>query len=280
MAHPVGPSKIFLNSDHRNPNDSADSFTINLETILEKPKSIMLRSCTVPLTCHPIQPFEGVFYWYFSDAPTALRSLVININRVFLNPVELINEFNLSATNAGISLRATFDPDSTASSYPGDYATSMRSYRVTLTASTPFRLPGWNESVWDGQVNRSMYWNLNQRMGFCNTYSTSLVTSLTADSPPMLARTSTIHVRADVGSDSLTSPMFGGTGLRDILASIPITQKFGDIVVYKEFLESGRIVNHLASNVKSITIQLLDAEYQPLGLPANATSTFEFDITY
>jgi hypothetical protein len=57
------PSKLFINSDHR-ATGSADNFQVQLDTAIQNPASIMLRTATIPLTCYNIPVGESVFYWY------------------------------------------------------------------------------------------------------------------------------------------------------------------------------------------------------------------------
>ena len=277
------PSKLFINSDHRRDYDSADNFTVTLDVPIERPKSIMLRTSTIPLTCYNIPAYEGTFYWYIYDRTDwVLKSLTINTQRAFLTPVQLVNQFNSDAlaANAGISL--TFDPDNTSSTYSANAANAF-SYRISVTCSTAFRLPGWADTTSLTNTPINMYFNLNQRLGFTNKNVTQQYASpntLKADSPPNLQRTSTIFVRCSLGNDTLSTPLPTGTSFRDILLSVPCNSLYGDIVVYKENSATGHIINHMSDYIKTITVLLLDDQFAPLGLPSNAISTFEFCFTY
>jgi hypothetical protein len=285
MATQISPSKILICSDHRvRDGDTNDSFSVNLEQQLEKPTSILLRTVSFPMLAYNIPSYESTFYWYFTDAPNALRSLKMNINRAFLTPIQLMNQFNSDAIAAGISLRLSFDPDPTSASFAENGANSQ-TYKYTLSASTAFRLPGWSDNVWDGSATRSMYYNLNQRLGFTNQYSTSFASSLVGDAPPNIQRTSTIHIRTSLGADTLSTTVGipginGASSFRDIIASIPCSAKFGEILTFQENSNTGRIIKGLTHNIRGIDIRILDDQFQPLGLPNNAICNFEFDFSY
>jgi hypothetical protein len=236
------------------------------------------------MLAYNIPSYESTFYWYFSDAPTALRSLKIKVNRAFLTPIQLMNQFNADAVAAGISLRLSFDPDPTAPSYAENTA-NTQTYIFKLTAATSFRLPGWSQSLWDGTSTRSMYYNLNQRLGFSNQYSSGFATSMEADCPPNLQRTSTVHIRTSLGADTLSTTVGipgvnGASSYRDIIASIPCAVKFGEILTFQENSNTGRIIKGLTHNIRSIDVRILDDQFQPLGLPNNAIANFEFDFSY
>lgn len=212
--------------------------------------------------------------------------MAVNSNRAFLTPVQLVNQFNCDATTANAGITLAFDPDSTSATYSANAANAF-TYRMTLTCTTTFRLPGWADTADpQGASIQSMYFNLNQRLGFANQYLSQQYTgngsdnTVKAPSPPNLQRTSCIYVRCSLGNDTLSTPLPGGGAFRDLLLSIPTNALYGDIVIFKEPSATGRIVNHTSPYIRTISITLLDDQFNPLGLPDNAISSFEFDFLY
>ena len=123
---------------------------------------------------------------------------------------------------------------------------------------------------------------MNQRLGFCNKGLTAQLTNNTAigDALPNIQRTSVINIRCSLGTDSLSFPLPGGQAIRDIMLSVPCDKVYGDIVTYKEPSNTGRLIRNIPQYIKSISISLLDDQYQPLGLPSNNISSYEFDFLY
>lgn len=115
-------SRIYLNSDHRKPNELADNFTINLPQVIEKPESIILNQAIIPYLCYSIPSYEGTFtfnlrinstvtdpnnpaspfYWagktWIADAQPNYYvlpcTITINTNRIYWFPEQLVTELN------------------------------------------------------------------------------------------------------------------------------------------------------------------------------------------
>lgn len=282
------PSHLFINSDHRT-SGTADNFIMPLDTAVQKPKTIMLKKAVIPLTCYNIPQGESTFYWYVPGSlingvqQWALKSFTMNTNRAFLNPSQLVAQFNSDASGNNISL--AFDPDPSSATY-SQYAPNTSSYRMTLTCNTTFMLPGWADTAQPNGNPINMYFNLNQRLGFSNQYLTPQITgsgttnTFKAPSPPNLQRTSAIHIRCNVACDTLSSPLYGGGSYRDIVTCIPCTGVFGDVITYNEVNGTSYISTEMTPYIKNIGITLLDDQFNPLGLPDNAISTYEFQFTY
>jgi hypothetical protein len=251
------PARLLISSDDLD-YGTGNSFTITLpETIVGAKKADLIRA-VIPNTGYPIPSYQSNFYFYNSGigGGTTLASLVLNTNQYFDSitggTYPLISVLNATATAQALPL--TF-------SYNGQTARIV----VQATSGTMRVAPA---SVW------TTPFALNTRLGFQDAQSTTLVgTPLTAQIMPNIIRSKCIYVLCNVVlNDSISSD-----GLRTAIAKIPTNSTFGGLTLYSPpKIVWNRLVQ--GAGYTTITIQLLDDQYQPY--PLNTEEFCELEIAF
>jgi len=254
------PSRLMISSDDLVAG-TGNNFTCTLpEPIVGAVKVDLLRA-VIPNTLYNIPAYQANFYYFRSDI-SGVQTLTIDTNQYFDGFITgvngcingLINYLNLFESTSGIQ-------------FAYDAAVSRIGFQNkpgTIYTIRPALRTEW--------LSR---FALNTRLGFQDTQSSVYVPSLFGNIMPNLIRSKVVYVLCNiVMNDSITTD-----GLRTALAKVPVNSVYGGLTIYQPpKLNFCRLVQNAGYN--TITIQLLDDQYQPYNLQTEEFCEFEIAFIY
>lgn len=252
------PARLLISSDDLD-YGVGNSFTINLpEAIVGAKKADLLRA-VIPNTGYPIPSYQGSFYFYNSGVGGGNTLLSLNLNT---------NLYYDSITGGTYPLITALNNQAGVQALPISFAYNAQTCRITATATAGTM-----------RVAPSTAWTtpfaLNTRLGFPNAQSTTLVASVAGTIMPNLIRSKCVYVLCNiVMNDSISSD-----GLRTAIAKIPTNSTFGGLTLYSPpKIVWNRLVQ--GGGYQTITISLLDDQYQPYPLQTEEFCELEIALKY
>lgn len=253
------PARLLISSDDLD-YGQGNSFTINLpEAIVGAKKADLIRA-VIPNTGYPIPSYQAVFYYYASlvGGGTTLQTMTLNTNQYFDSitggTYPLISVLNATATAQADPITFSWNGQTSRISVAGTGGNTIR-----IAPSTDWTTP----------------FALNTRLGFQNVGTTGFSATQTAGIQPNLIRSKCVYVLCNVVmNDSISTD-----GLRTAIAKIPTNSTYGGLTLYSP----PKIVwNRLiySSGYQTITIQLLDDQYQPYPLQTEEFCELEIAFKY
>jgi hypothetical protein len=253
---------LFISSYNNQDYDSSTDFTINLAVPVTKAKRLRFLSATFANLLNPFASNDNL--WKFSvnsveytmTFPTNIRWNTINDFVGYVN--------------------GTLFPGASPSAVTATIAYDTNRNQLYITANNTahvISMPGWN---WNNTQGTSTAYNANYRLGWTSvSTTTSSAGILYADGfPNVFVRTNNIYITTNINADSNND-----ANVANILGKIPITGGYGALVSY-ENVHSDFGTPVFSENFKSISIRLLDEDYQPISNPGNAYFNVVIGIEY
>ena len=251
---------IYLSSYNNGDYDTTNNFTVTLSVPVIKAKRLRVLSANFPNLLMPFGADDKAFRIY-SGTSTGVGGTAYDINFSTTIRWNTISDFV-----------TYFNSLLTAQSAPFTVSYTSNTNKLTIThstANTAMFIPRWT------------YQNANFRLGFTSVTglgaaaTPSVTNAFTADGfPNVFLRCNSIYVTSNISVDSNNDSNIG-----NIIARIPITGNYGELVNY-ENVHSEFSAPVFTERIKDISIQLLDENYQPLGLPNNAYFTIVLGVEY
>jgi len=260
------PSRLLISSD-----DLAygvgNAFTCTLpEPITGAVKADLIRA-VIPNTAYQIPTYQAKFYYYISTVGggTTLQSFTINTQQYFDGLINnatygLVSYFPILTYLNGAQSVLTF-------------TYNYQKQRVVVAAvaggATVAVAPS---TAWPINVGARPF-ALNTRLGFVDSDAGALAASTTAGILANLIRSKVVYVLCNVVmNDSITTD-----GLRTAIAKVPVNSTYGGLTLYQPpYVNWNRLITQ--GSYQSITISLLDDQYQPY--PLNTSEFCEFEICF
>ena len=260
------PSRLLISSD-----DLAygvgNAFTCTLpEPITGAVKADLIRA-VIPNTAYQIPTYQAKFYYYISTVGggTTLQSFTITTQQYFDGLINnatygLVSYFPILTYLNGAQSVLTF-------------TYNYQKQRVVVAAvaggATVAVAPS---TAWPINVGARPF-ALNTRLGFVDSDAGALAASTTAGILANLIRSKVVYVLCNVVmNDSITTD-----GLRTAIAKVPVNSTYGGLTLYQPpYVNWNRLITQ--GSYQSITISLLDDQYQPY--PLNTSEFCEFEICF
>jgi hypothetical protein len=260
------PSRLLISSD-----DLAygvgNAFTCTLpEPITGAVKADLIRA-VIPNTAYQIPTYQATFYYYISTVGggTTLQSFTITTQQYFDGLINnatygLVSYFPILTYLNGAQSVLTF-------------TYNYQKQRVVVAAvaggATVAVAPS---TAWPINVGARPF-ALNTRLGFVDSDAGALAASTTAGILANLIRSKVVYVLCNVVmNDSITTD-----GLRTAIAKVPVNSTYGGLTLYQPpYVNWNRLITQ--GSYQSITISLLDDQYQPY--PLNTSEFCEFEICF
>ena len=253
------PARLLISSDDLD-YGVGNSFTINLpEAIVGAKKADLIRA-VIPNTGYPIPSYQANLYYYASGVGGGgtLQTMTLNTNQYFDSITG--GTYPLLTYLQGIAgTGLTFGYNGQTSRFTITPAVGTDSVRLASKSewTTPF--------------------SLNTRLGYQDRQPGfgSAGASVQAQIMPNLIRSKVVYVLCNiVMNDSISSD-----GLRTAIAKIPTNSTFGGLTLYSPpKILWNRLVQ--GGGYQTITIQLLDDQYQPYPLQTEEFCELEIGIKY
>lgn len=252
------PSRVYISANHREENETANRFRINLPNVIEDAKDVDLLFLSLPFipqypTFSPRQARINITY----DVGGANTNADINFELE-------VHYLGLKAPSGG------FPPGTAAVPRSGylqedlqkllDDAFGVGNINVSiptdtkkmiLTSSVPFRLTGITDAI----NNPNNYANV--KLGYRNISDVNAVDiggtfTMAFPSTPVLLRTTAIFLASSLGGTDSTSD----NGVHNILKAFPPTG-YGDLIVFQDTNGISK-VSPLNIAIKEISFEFLD----------------------
>jgi hypothetical protein len=270
------PSRLLISSDDLS-YGTGNSFTCTLpEPITGAVKADLLRA-VIPNTGYQIPPYQSKFYYYISTVGggNTLQSFTINVNQyidgIVTDPANGFNSyFPLVGTPAQGATRGYLNSQQAVLTFT--YNEALQRIIVAPRAGGAVTIRIAPQSVWTVNAGLRAF-ALNTRCGFTDANFGPAATSVTAQVLPNLIRSKVVYVLCNVVmNDSITTD-----GLRTAISKIPVNSSYGGLTIYQPpMLNWNRLITQ--GSYQSITIELLDDQYQPY--PLQTAEFCEFEIIF
>ncbi len=252
------PARLLISSDDLD-YGTGNSFTINLpEAIVGAKKADLLRA-VIPNTGYPIPSYQATFYFYNSTigGGAFLQTLILNTNQYFD-----------SITGGTYPLITALNNQAGIQGLPINFAYNGQTSRITASATVGTMRVAPN-TAWTSTFA------LNTRLGFQDAQSNGFAATITAQIMPNIIRSKCVYVLCNVVmNDSISSD-----GLRTAIAKIPTNSTYGGLTLYSPpKIVWNRLVQ--GGGYQTITIQLLDDQYQPYPLQSEEFCELEIAFKY
>lgn len=262
------------------------------ENILDA-KAVQLMSARIPNVFPPIPPYQRIFGYKLVNAlgvVTAIKFFQIQHNSVYpdliyANYAAVATQLNIDAgftvTYAGIPLTQADLLAAPPSAADMTFAMNVGTERLVLT-----NVNALNNIVLLTEQEITQYFvpntfvknylTLNFLLGFETRFPTiaPILGTLEATSYIDLLRTSAIYIMSNL---TLNGTMLSN-GARNLLQMIAVTEPFLTVIDYQA--AASHYTEAIPQTIGTISIYLLDDNLQPLELPENAQTLFEFGFLY
>lgn len=255
---------LFISSYNNQDYDTSTDFTITLAVPVTRAKRLRFLSATFANLLNPFATND--YLWKFSVNsveyqmyfPTDIRWNTINDFVGYCNTTLFPSATGSPALNGVVTMA---------------YDTSKNRLYLTATNSGHvISMPPWN---WNNTQGTSTAYNANYRLGWTGVNTTTGTGTLYADGfPNVFIRSNNIYITTNINADSNND-----ANVANILGKIPITGGYGALVSY-ENVHSDFGTPVFSENFKSVSIRLLDEDYQPIVNPANAYFNVVIGIEY
>ncbi len=253
------PARLLISSDDLD-YGNGNSFTINLPEAIVGAKKADLVRAVIPNTGYPIPSYQSVLYYYASGVGGGgtLQTMTLDTNQYFD-----------SITGGTYPLITVLNATAAAQADPLSFAYNGQTSRITITGTGGNLIRIAPKSAWTSRFS------LNTRLGFQDVGTPSISPTAVAQIMPNLIRSKVVYVLCNmVMNDSISSD-----GLRTAIAKVPTNSTYGGLTLYvPPKIVWNRLVQ--SGGYQTITISLLDDQYQPYPLNTEEFCELEIAIKY
>lgn len=250
---------LFISSYNNHDGETSTKFSVNLSVPVTGARRIRLLGASIPNLMMPFGVNDNLFRFLLNGTPYQFN---FTTTSRWATIADFLTYFN--AQLAGLGMGSTLTVT---------YAANTN--KLTITSSNPadvITILAWN---WNNPTGSTVAFNANYRLGFTNYANISGTGAITADGfPNVFLRTNNIYVTTNICADANNDANIG-----NVLGRIPVNVSWGGLIGY-ENVHSDFVSPVFASNIKDISISLLDEDYQPLVNPGNAYFNLVIGIEY
>jgi hypothetical protein len=255
------PTRIYVSSNAADEGTNTN-FTNFLPSALINVKTVDLLYFQTTLALYNLPPYESVFY--FTQSGT-LQTVPLTTTRakILKTAQDLVDGLNADLGAAG------YNPANYYFSWNADTARIS----FTVTNGLPISILAYNTPTTPNSISF--------RLGFTGT--TSGTTTLVADSPPKIVRTTGFYLLSSInGSKSYTRTQTHTD--RRVLAYIPLNgAAYGDLVTFtpQNDIRSLEGESTFSTIINTLDMQLVDDDFEPIpDMPESVNTIIGLSLSY
>jgi len=254
-------NRIYVNAQRVNTSSTKNKFQVSLSANVTKIEDLNLSTFTFIYT--PINSFPI----YESQVDVTENG---STNGSF--QIDTLKVYDSPDTSSGTSLISELDSKWSAAGLTGSWLYDHTYQRVYLSGLVPN-----TTTLVLNKVNNQAY----RRLGFSTDQLGVVIIAdadgnITANCPPILARTSTSYLALDISTDSISSD----ASVNNIIAQIPLySVAYGSIANFEIAYNFSKI-SGIPPVLHTLNFSLLDDQFQPLELCENSNVMAEFHIDH
>jgi hypothetical protein len=255
------PTRIYVSSNAADEGTNTN-FTNFLPSALINVKTVDLLYFQTTLALYNLPPYESVYYFLQSGA---LQTVPLTLTRakILKTAQDMVDGLNADLAAAG------YNPANYYFTWNADTARIS----FTVTSGLPIVILPYNTPTTPNSIS--------YRLGF--TASTSGTTTLVADSPPKIVRTTGFYLLSSInGSKSYTRTQTHTD--RRVLAYIPLNgAAYGDLVTFtpQNDIRSLEGESTFSTIINTLDMQLVDDDFEPIpDMPESVNTIIGLSLSY